>query len=290
MTSTLPPRVEALRQAIVAEMPCSLDTAEVRAELDRMPLPALLQAFYSWASRRVPPRPRHLIFAPGFWDRAALQHETAVYELAGRIRRGEDLSDVLSEQVWTKGYVPKPVGRRRGVEWGGKDFALNAWEVHHLHLRAARSKELLYVMFSYHDAIAVMLGDHRSFDDGTLEARVIATRAATGRLLLHGVTAYSGDRVKLARHGLMTVAGAGGKSVMGAVISTDGSSVWQAVLADRALHALQTYDPLVDEPGWLSAASPSVPIVDPAWGFHGNDLCLISKEGQAALRILPGRW
>src|SRR6185312_6876021 len=109
----LPPRVEALRQAMIAEIPCSPDTGEVRAELAGMRVRDLFATFYNWASRRLPPRPRTVQFAPGFWDAGANADEQTIYDLAGRIRRGEDLSGFLSNRVGTDGYVPRPAGKRR---------------------------------------------------------------------------------------------------------------------------------------------------------------------------------
>ena len=107
-------------------------------------------------------------------------HREAVYQLAKKIEAGDDLTPFLSDRIARFGYVSSANKRSksRGVEWQDKDYALNAFDTHHLHLKPAGTKALLYVCFSRDHAFLVMLGDHKSFDDGTLAQALEGDRVA----------------------------------------------------------------------------------------------------------------
>jgi hypothetical protein len=293
-TENLPPRVETLRSALASEIPCSPNSPEVRAELDALPMGRLLSIFYNWAGRLIPQRRRTLDFASGFWDERALRNEAAVYELVERVRRGEDLTPYLSNQARTDGYVPRPAGVRRGPQWGGKDFALNAWDVHHLHLSPGGTNDLMYATFGRDFVLAVMVGDHKSFDDGSLEGRVLEARARSGHMVMGGMLGGDGleskQRIALARHGITSAATVDSQVVLGAMLSSDGSSTRHTMMVIKAQRSLREYDPKIDEPGWLASVSaPSAQFIDPQWSFIGTDLCIVSTDGQAAIRVVDGR-
>lgn len=174
-------RLEELRRRAVAAIPCWPDDAATRAELGELTLPAALIAYVNYADRIIPARPRQVHYAADFWDVRALAHQGAVSAIDSKIRTGEDLTPHLSELVRTHGFVlPKTNAagstRARGPAWDDKDFALNAYETHHLHLGSKlrsdglveRTDDLVYVGFSRDAAVMVMVGDHESFDDDTL--------------------------------------------------------------------------------------------------------------------------
>jgi hypothetical protein len=156
----LPPRVAELHSDLVSEIPCSPEQPSVPAELAAMPLVDLLGVYMNWAQRLIPPRKRQVLVAPGFWQfPLAKKYAGDVLALAGKIERGDDLTRHLSNRVRTHGYVPANPderGRPKGIEWRDKDFGLNAFGVHHLHLQEADQKgrhghskdaELLYAVF-----------------------------------------------------------------------------------------------------------------------------------------------
>ena len=109
-------------------------------------------------------------------------HRKAIYDLAEKIEAGQDLTPFLSDRVHRYGYVglkTRTGKKRRGPEWEDKDYALNAYETHHLHLDTKGTEELLYVRFSRDGAFFVMLGNHDSFDDGTLAQAVAEMHVGT---------------------------------------------------------------------------------------------------------------
>jgi hypothetical protein len=79
--------------------------------------------------------------------------------------------------------------------WDDKDFALNAYEAHHLHFkkmdargRRSHSNDLLYVKVLRDTACVLMLGEHRSFHNGTLEEAVLQMRADNDELVIKEFT------------------------------------------------------------------------------------------------------
>lgn|GEM_PF-6397083 len=281
---------------MVASVPCTPETPVARAELDALRLPGMIMKFTNWARRLVPQRPRTFEFAPGFWDGLTRRQERTVYDLAHRIRRGDNLTPLLSERAPREGFKPADAGRRKTL-WDAKDFALNAWGVHHLHLWDAprRADELLFVMFSRDHGVAIMLGDHKSFDDGRLENRVAEFRAATGYMTLKkGVTALvtelpSTDRSKLARRAINSIASADGKVVIGSMLSGDGSSTWNFMHMKHVIQALQNWEPNLGVSGWLaSVTNPPMAVDGSCYRFVGTDLCLVSSDGNMAAILLPG--
>ena len=99
-----------------------------------------------------------------------------------KIKAGEDLKPFLSDKISTHGYV-RPIfdegGTIKGTRWGDKDYALNCYETHHLHLDTSirpngwsgRTKDLLYIIFGRETAFLIMVGNHKSFDDVDEEGR-----------------------------------------------------------------------------------------------------------------------
>ena len=167
------PRLHAFHKKLGELIPCEPESA--RAALHPMSTPELLVRYLNWADRYVAPRPRRVITWEGFVRHGSAHlHREAVYGLAEKIEAGDDLTPYLSERISKFGYVSskKTKRRQRGVEWRDKDYVLNAFDTHHLHLKPTGSQELLYVCFSRNDALFVMVGDHKSFDDGSLAQAV----------------------------------------------------------------------------------------------------------------------
>jgi hypothetical protein len=155
------PRLRRFHEHVAGLIPCEPEAA--RADLHRTGIRELLGRYVNWADRYVAPRPRRVVTWGGFLRHGSPQsHWEAVQHLAKKIEAGDDLTPFLSDDIGRLGYVPpkrpkRKEAERRGVEWGDKDYALNAFETHHLHLRAKGSRELLYVIFSRNDAFLVML-------------------------------------------------------------------------------------------------------------------------------------
>jgi hypothetical protein len=216
----------------------------------------LLSRYINWADRFVAPRPRRVVTWDGFHRHGtATAHWDAVSALAAEIEAGNDLTPYLSDKLNRSGYVPAKDDRKkrpRGLEWADKDYALNAYEMHHLHLNPAGSEELLYVSFSRNDAFFLMVGDHKSFDDGSLAQAIAESRVGTS-YELNGVVAPRQRRTmneynQLQRRGWSTFFPIGGRAVMGATLSTAGTSWLHTKHAQRLLRVIQKVDAQIDEP------------------------------------------
>lgn len=188
-------RVRTLHDEIVATIPCQ--KPGYRNDLAALSFGAVFTVYMNWADRLVPTRPRRVVFLDGFWSDEAWRHKDAVLEISKKVESGTDLTGHLSSLVDFRGYSPSRYdaqGRLITSKWRDKDFALNAYNVHHLHFveRPARTKELLFVEFTRDVAVFVMVGDHDSFDGKTWSnaslklvlAMVMNSRVSWGRHLV----------------------------------------------------------------------------------------------------------
>lgn len=123
------PRLEEFRRWIIQQIPC--EPRHVRADLGALALPALLIKYMNWRDRFVPTRARNVTTWDGFLrDPRGLASWPSIIALAQRITSGEDMTPYLSKNIVRYGYVrPKTGkdGKRRGIEWGDKDYALNGY-------------------------------------------------------------------------------------------------------------------------------------------------------------------
>ena len=294
------PRLRRFLEHLARLIPCEPETA--RADLYRMGAPELLGRYINWADRFVMPRPRHVVTWEGFLRHgSAGAHREAVLVLAKRIEAGDDLTPFLSDDIHRAGYVPSRSAkntRRMPSNWGDKDYALNAFEAHHLHLRAKGSRELLYVIFSRNDAFLVMLGNHKSFDDGTLAQAVAESRVGTPDELkgILGPTSPRSMREqnRLQRYGFSTAYPVGGRTVLGALLSTAGTSPLHTMHADRVILTIEELEPQLDKPGCggdlferNGRSYPAAPNFE--WVMQHCDLCLVETTTGTGFPIVKWR-
>lgn len=291
-----PPRIERLRQQLCANIPCHPDTKEIREELLSLHLRDILVRYTNWANRVVPKRRRCVSYLPNFWnDCRNLKKASAVLQAAKEIEEGESLLPRLSELIFTHGYVPArydKFGKRKGPEWEDKDFALNVHDVHHLHLGSAgeRTKQLLYIGFTREAATILFVGDHNSFDDGSvLQA---AAQWHTGSRNIQ--TPYDRkDMNRLHRRGISTFNVVDEKIYIGTGIASDGSVTghW----ANHIYRVLQREDPTLDDPERqvdLFANSGRVCPDEPEfiWQMNLCDLELIETKSNIGFRSSEWLW
>ena len=292
-----------MQEHLIGKIPCKPEIA--RADLYRMNAGELLGRYVNWADRFVMPRSRRVITWEGFPRHGVLrpQHSETVQLLAHKIEAGDDLMPHLSKDIHRSGYVPpKPLRRentkRRGVEWDDKDYVLNAFETHHLHLTPRGSRELLYVIFSRNDAFFLMLGDHKSFNDGTLAQAVAESRAGTS-LELKGILGPANphsmrEQNTLQRYGFTTAYQVEGRTVMGAFLSAAGTSPLHTMYADRMLRMIHELEPRIDEPGFAHESFernrkpyPTAPNFE--WMMQHCDLCLVETTTGVGFPMLTWR-
>ena len=300
------PRLKEFHSWITHEIPC--EATEARAELQSFPLPSLLIHYLNWRDRIVPVRPRTVTTWDKFLgDKRTSDNWSAVSVHGARIAAGEDLTPYLSQDIARLGYVRSRAGskKRPGVEWGDKDYALNAYGYHHLHLSdtilssgwARRTKQLLYVLFDREAAFFLMVGDHKSFDDGTLAQAVAETRAAS-RLSMPGIvppnfeSADHSERNKLQRHGFSATMTVGGKVVFGAMFSTAGTSTFHSIHVAKILRTIKEPELRADDADFhknlFESAAKSCPTVpDFVWRMHNCDLGLLERTTGIFFTMLP---
>jgi hypothetical protein len=142
-----------------------------------------------------------------------------------------------------------------------------------------------------------MIGDHKSFDDGSLEAAVLRLRAVSGDWVLQGILPgqdrYTDEeRHKLARRGWTTQTVVDNQVVVSAVLSRAGTSWAVGRHADSAVIALQTCDPKLDDPDFIASlfGPRAREMKDPKfyWDFDDCDLVLIDATSRTGARMVPG--
>jgi hypothetical protein len=296
-----PPRIAALRKTLLSRIPC---TPEARGELEVEDLRGLIVHYLNYASRFVPPRPRKVIYADGFWTSQAQKLIVEVLAIEREIEAGGELTARLSSKLKAEGYIARktaPVARPS--KWGGKDFALNAFGVHHLHVGARNEKgdvkpanPLLYVLFFRDCAVFLMVGDHKSFDDGSLAETVGRWQAQSG-FEIKGIVTEGVDesdfveQTQIARRGLGSFAKVGRKLVLGSSVSTSGHSTAVSVFSGRMLRALHEIEPQLDDRSYVEKVFHQVADrlpekADLVWTFDVCDLMLLAPQVGAGWRIM----
>lgn len=176
---------------------------------------------------------------------------------------GADLTPRLSDRVHVAGYShPERTAKGKVRRWGeDKDFALNAYGLHHLHLGPTRAdsrpvdrtRDLLYVRFDRDYAVLAGVADHNAFDDGTARRWASDLEVRMGRQLRR-VSLADEDAVtdttrrRLTRMGLVTVDAYDGHIVAPAAITMSGHRSEHVRHVDRVLSAIRHYDPMIDTP------------------------------------------
>lgn len=297
------PRLEEFRHWLVQEIPC--EPKEARADLAGLSLPSLLINYMNWRDRFVPTRRRNVTTWENFMrDPRTFTSWPAINDLARRIAAGEALTPFLSKDIKRFGYVRPRAGKdgkRRGIEWSDKDYALNSFGFHHLHLSdrillsgwARRTDALLYVSFNRESAFFLMVGDHKSFDDGTLEKAVADSRAASGQVL-KGITADPmgrADRNRLQRHGMATTIPVGDKVVPGAMISTAGTSIFHSNHAAQIMRYLEHEEIRLDDEAHQRelfgfANLPPPPAPDFVWRMNDCDIGALERSTGILFELL----
>ncbi len=303
----LRPRIAELHRSIVETVPCD-DRSSWRAALRALPFPRAMCVYLNWIARMIPPRPRKVRCATGFWHtEVGRRRRETVAELIELIEAGGDLAPHCSGRAEHKGFALDRYdadGRLLNHKWRDKDFALNALGVHHLHLGddatgGSRSDDLLFVAFGRDEAVCVMVGGHRHIkEEGLpeLEARVLEASfdVAPGRGAIEMPGWTPSERFQLARAGFTMSAVVNGQVVMSIPISNAGMRVTMMHHASRILRALAHVDELIDDPQWVGNlfekygdAPPTVP--DFEWVLSYGNLLLRERRTDTAFCIIEDR-
>jgi hypothetical protein len=145
----------------------------------------------------------------------------------------------------------------------------------------------------------LMVGDHKSFNDGTLHEAVINARAAASRLELAGLTGpydpseVVTEDVGLARRGISTVGFKDGRAFIGASLSTAGTSPFHSAHAGRIVRAVQEWDPKLDDAlHWRGlfekAKQPAPASAEWSWHLEYTELSAIENNSKTKFIIVNG--
>jgi len=228
----LSPRLLGLKADLVARIPTRNQIAQ--ADLEAKSLSEVIIRYLSWQARLVRPRPREVVIWPEV--QASSHYQAYAGEIANienAFRAGDDMNPYLSTQVRTHAYaadLPPPTVPLTNDEWvkrnwRGKDRMRVTVDAHHLHLggkqadsSVARSGPLLFAGITPDRAFFLTVGNHASFDDGTVSG------------IMH-------DRLDaiLASQG-------GGAMLGGPMVTLGGTQVQDVMRADRIVKALHKLD------------------------------------------------
>ncbi len=278
---------------LAAEIPCEPDDAATRGALRAMRSDRLLALYLNHFGRFVPARPRAVSYAGAFWTAGALRHGADVAALGGKIRRGEDLTPHLSPNLRRYGFA---VGDRRRWE-PVRDLALNAFDMHHLHLTPGGGDALAFVEFRRAEARFVHLGDHRSFDNGSLGEAVAHHRVEIGMtingLSVDGAAPSARRQMQLARRSTSSFGAARGRVTRGSEIMCNGDALRTRMLADCMLDMVEQVDPTLDDREEVDRRLPEArpyfgEEVDLDWIMNDTDLVLFDKFSRTLCTVITG--
>lgn len=304
------PRIIALREGLAAKIPVPAENMAAREELQNLDLGEVLWAWTNWAYRGVPRRKRQVIWPADFESRALTEPEAkAVKIICDRIEAGDDIAPFLSEKNETHGYTGSSAIGNNRPKWldngGDKDLALNAYQTHHLHLGeyspqskySSRTNRLLYVFFNRIEAYIVHLGNHKSFNDGTLAQAAARLHAYRG-FSLNGVVGLSHEHdelrfKRLERAGISSTR----QTDFGfspSMILSQGHSLVASSHADDCWHTIAAAEQRMDSrPGLIDffqeiGIDPPKNPMNAQWGMMHCDLTIGNSETNVGKLILPG--
>jgi len=197
MAPNMSPRIAGLRDNLVSRMPIrkTADQAKLAGEY----ITTVLIHYLTWQARLIRPRPRSVVIWPEVLASPHYAvHQADVERLKAEFEAGMDVNAALSGQVRTNVYagdLPRKTTAMTQEEWvkkawKGKDRMRVLVDAHHLHLgprqsdgTVGRTGPLLFAGVAPDQAFFLTIGNHDSFDDGSitkmmhdkLEAEAMAT-------------------------------------------------------------------------------------------------------------------
>ena len=294
------PRILDFYESLVQTIPCYPDTYSTKQQLASMSLSDVLISYVNYADRFIAPRPRQVSWAKEFWLSAEAQAQmNSIFEIVREIEQGDDLQRRLSHRTLKVGFAPGAANK-----WEDKDFALNAYDVHHLHLGGLNkhgsfkhADPLLFLTVSRNHAHILLLGTHQSFGDRSIE-KVVALERAHAGFTFKGLAGPRtspnlDEKHRLARIGFSTSTEVENQVVPLAMLTSSGHRLRTVRYADQVLHVIQQVETLIDQPDFVantfgSTAGRIAAEPDFVWRMQYLDLALIDMKSMTAGRFLPG--
>jgi hypothetical protein len=175
-------RLQSLKDELVQSIPTK--KAADRATLASKHLTDVIIQYLTWKARAVRPRPRRVIIWPEVTTSSHFAaHSADIPRIKAAFERGDDMNPYLSNLVRTNAYagdLPTRTASMTDQEWlnkawKGKDRIRVTVDTHHLHLgelrpdgTVDRTGPLLFAGISSDEAFFLAIGDHHSFNDGSI--------------------------------------------------------------------------------------------------------------------------
>lgn len=181
-TEKLTPRLAGLKDDLIQRMP--IKKAADRTTLVAKSLGNAVIQYLTWQARLIRPRARTVVIWPEVTNSPHYAaNREAVERIAASLRHGDNMAPYLSNQVRSNVYAGELPSSSSGMSneewvrkaWRGKDRVRVTVDAHHLHLgplkpdgSVGRTGPLLFVGITRNEAFLLTIGDHASFDDGTV--------------------------------------------------------------------------------------------------------------------------
>jgi hypothetical protein len=241
----VPPRIAEFRKWLIEEIPVPRNDTFGRQELGEMEFEKLLTTFINWRDRYVYPRKRKCYFYKNFWDEYSIKKGNEVNQIVKLLSNCGNLTPNLSRSIKYYGYCSDRYLKMHPRDrWKLYDLHLNGHSMHHIHLSKngnERTEQLLFVLIKRDHFIVVGVGGHKDFDSARMTQRVAEINA--NQLSIQGISAVSPmvsneERSILERNGMMSVYEVDRKFVIGALVTSRGTSLLATILADRMVECV----------------------------------------------------
>ena len=259
-----------IRDHILRVLPYDESDHNTMIELYCMDVTTLLTYYLNWLNRLIEPRPRKVHQSKELLSNPLSKNfSIPLTDIIQKIENGTDITCRLSKSILS-GYTSvsaayKPISRKKTLLAHKKDLhprnkpdldlLLNDWKIYHLHLCTyieqdgfvTRTKELLFAVFTKHDAYLLDILPHGKWADEHL-IRVIVSNWPHKNLVWPLRTSSvppinEEERLQIRRVGAPLMVGVDGKVFMatGGGITTAGTSMRAGMTADQIIYALKQF-------------------------------------------------
>lgn len=239
------PRIQALRDSIIKDLPRAPNDKASRASLQAMPTRGLICAFITWRMRLIPAKPRKVrVWSGGVTPSEMRAATPRLRALLQKVEAGKNLTPHLSNLVMTKGVVlpgANPADRGKDI-----DRVLIREGLHHFHVGIVspgkpkgRSDVLLFADVSDNEFRIIAISTHDAFEQGSVEHL----------RLLEIASAYIAKDVPP------------GQAFMANPVMSSGHSLAVTMFADSCEAQIEMLDPQLDDPAYVDRLYNDQPIM-----------------------------
>ena len=257
--------IKKFKNDLIKTMPYFPNTKEVKEELENQALSSVLFHYLNWAVRLIPTRKRKVAIKSYIkMDSRWPEYEQDVFNILIKASLGEDLTEHLSNKVFSKGYTPKGKIREQKNGWLDKDQILNTKGFYHLHMKSGKSNKnniVLFAQITREEFTAVALFDHSVFEATALE--LPPERKRMLRIYDDIISTYL----------------PAGSTYMSNIITMSGQPIFLFSMTQQYIHVIEQFDSKLNEREFQTqlyedceCSIPKKPKFN--WYINGLDLCV----------------